>query len=827
MKRTILALALAVFALPAAAQSNWTGTSSSNWSDPTNWQGGVAPVSSNTLQLVFSGLGATGVTVADAPYTCNQLTISSPPAYSLSGNPLTFDGAGPQILVSGNGNTIANPLLFNVDTVLGAFNDVTLSGGTGGQALIMPIPGTVVTLTGLLVHSGFTAFAGTLRIGDGVTGPNLFFDIFDNGALELNPPAPLTLNGVLSGSGTVRAVGGTTSGASAWTHAGTTTVDAGATVNASVNNNALLTVNGDMTIDNSTVGSLTGTTSGTLLINSGTLTLGGDNTSATYLGAILGGAGGVTKVGTGRQVLAQQLTYSGPTLVSAGTLAIGNGTLGTVGLLFAPTTNAALEIDALGGMNLPDGLTGSGTLTILSGTTTSPVVLTHAGATTVNSGATLTAAINNNALLTVEGTFAAPDSTAGSLAGTGTGSVLINGAALTLGGDNTDQTYVGGMGGGGGIIKNGTGRQTLALTTIYFGNTTINGGTLRFGNGVVAGLGFVFNTITDNGAIEFNTPGAVGVNPFGGSGTVRVLSGTLNTNGTLTHAGTTTIDAGGSLTGAVNNNALLTVNGTANLTAQPTTVGSLTGSGVMNINASTFTVGGDNTSTTYTGTFGVGGNLLVKVGTGTLTLTGNSGGVVAASKVNAGTLLVNGQHIASNTQVASGATLGGSGTVGPVIVNAGGFLSPGNSPGLLTTASLFLGGTLLQEIQGNVRGTQYDAIDANGAVNLTGATLTLSGAYVPVVGDTFTIIANDGVDPVVGTFAGLAQGATVNFNGRPLTISYTGGTGNDVVLAALAPAPALAAAPVPSNSAWMLAVLAAMLLASGIAAARGKLRRAR
>ena len=99
--------------------------------------------------------------------------------------------------------------------------------------------------------------------------------------------------------------------------------------------------------------------------------------------------------------------------------------------------------------------------------------------------------------------------------------------------------------------------------------------------------------------------------------------------------------------------------------------------------------------------------------------------------MNGGTLLVNGQHIASSTTVASGATLGGSGRVGPVVVNAGGFLSPGNSPGLLTTASLFLAGTLLQEIQGNARGTQYDAVDANGAVNLTGATLTLSGAYVP------------------------------------------------------------------------------------------------
>src|SRR4029077_4912461 len=52
---------------------------------------------------------------------------------------------------------------------------------------------------------------------------------------------------------------------------------------------------------------------------------------------------------------------------------------------------------------------------------------------------------------------------------------------------------------------------------------------------------------------------------------------------------------------------------------------------------------------------------------------------------------------------------------------------------------------------------------------------------------TFMIIANDGVDPVVGAFAGLPEGATVTASGKPFRISYAGGTGNDVVLTALTP----------------------------------------
>ena len=52
---------------------------------------------------------------------------------------------------------------------------------------------------------------------------------------------------------------------------------------------------------------------------------------------------------------------------------------------------------------------------------------------------------------------------------------------------------------------------------------------------------------------------------------------------------------------------------------------------------------------------------------------------------------------------------------------------------------------------------------------------------------------------MTGTFTGLAQGATINFNGVPLTISYVGGTGNDVVLSALAPAPAgVPGGPIPT-----------------------------
>jgi hypothetical protein len=72
-----------------------------------------------------------------------------------------------------------------------------------------------------------------------------------------------------------------------------------------------------------------------------------------------------------------------------------------------------------------------------------------------------------------------------------------------------------------------------------------------------------------------------------------------------------------------------------------------------------------------------------------------------------------------------------------------------------------------------------------GSVDLTGVDLVFSGAYVPVLGNTFTIVDNDGADAIIGTFNGLPEGGAIpNFLGSGLyaVITYTGGDGNDVTL---------------------------------------------
>ncbi|MEQ1859188.1 MAG: hypothetical protein ABMA13_04570, partial [Chthoniobacteraceae bacterium] len=79
----------------------------------------------------------------------------------------------------------------------------------------------------------------------------------------------------------------------------------------------------------------------------------------------------------------------------------------------------------------------------------------------------------------------------------------------------------------------------------------------------------------------------------------------------------------------------------------------------------------------------------------------------------------------------------------------------------------------------------HDQLKVIGPVNLGGAALDVVPAFTPAVGAKFTIVDNDGADPIVGTFAGKAEGAAFTAGGVNFTISYKGvdgATGNDVVL---------------------------------------------
>ena len=71
-----------------------------------------------------------------------------------------------------------------------------------------------------------------------------------------------------------------------------------------------------------------------------------------------------------------------------------------------------------------------------------------------------------------------------------------------------------------------------------------------------------------------------------------------------------------------------------------------------------------------------------------------------------------------------------------------------------------------------------------GTVNLGDAAIEvrLAPDLVPNLSDELVIVDNQSTGSIVGTFAGLPEGATLTAGGRRMLISYTGGDGNDVVL---------------------------------------------
>jgi len=216
---------------------------------------------------------------------------------------------------------------------------------------------------------------------------------------------------------------------------------------------------------------------------------------------------------------------------------------------------------------------------------------------------------------------------------------------------------------------------------------------------------------------------------FTGGGTLRVNSPIAGTGGAIAHGGTgvVTLTAANTYTGTT----AITGNGSLRLGAGGAD-GSLSTNSAISMAAAQSTFVVDQSDTVTQGvdfsvaaiTASVGGpgiGNFIQAGSGT-TILNAANSYRGATSVNAGTLLINGNQSAADgaVTVASGATLGGSGTTGGA-VTVNGILSPGNSPGVLTVASLILGGssTSLFEINGTTRGTDYDGVNITTASGLT------------------------------------------------------------------------------------------------------------
>ena len=219
----------------------------------------------------------------------------------------------------------------------------------------------------------------------------------------------------------------------------------------------------------------------------------------------------------------------------------------------------------------------------------------------------------------------------------------------------------------------------------------------------------------------------------------------------------------------------------------PQTIAGLTGSGTVEFGNATLTVSHNDTKTfdgVFTGAKGVlafnSGN-----GDGRLQVSSLKPLSSASYRVDSGTLDLEGNSSTGSIRIANGVLAGDGATAGAVesLPGATGKIAPMLAD--LGTGNLNIGASLIYEatVNGAPAGA-HSELQVTGDVAIGGAAaLNVLSNTTIAIGTTITIISNDGVDAVTGTFAGLLDGALVTAsNGQTFLIDYQGGDGNDVTL---------------------------------------------
>ncbi len=303
--------------------------------------------------------------------------------------------------------------------------------------------------------------------------------------------------------------------------------------------------------------------------------------------------------------------------------------------------------------------------------------------------------------------------------------------------------------------------STAASATINnIGNTNIT-----FRNSSTAGNAVITNTGI-GASTQFGTFGAPADSPTAGNATIITNSGALvgffdhSTAGdatVITHDGGQTLfgifvtpehSNGGNARFVTDAGGIVDFSGTSGPASDGhITAGSIEGAGTYLLGSNQLTVGGNNLSTEVSGVI-EGSGSLIKVGIGTLALTG-ANTYSGPTSVNGGILDVNGSLVSAVT-VNSGGTLGGNGFVGDTLIN-GGTLAPGNSIGLLTVQGNLVF-TAASSYMVEVSPANADRVNVMGIATLGGATVNAAFAPGTYVAKQYTILAATG--GVSGSFAG-------------------------------------------------------------------------
>ncbi|ERS02997.1 autotransporter-associated beta strand repeat-containing protein [Labrenzia sp. C1B70] len=678
------------------------------------------------LSGTFSGFGSFQKT-GTATWTLTG-TTSSTKDWTVSTGVLKLSGGS----IAGAAS-IESGATLQFDQTIDANHSASISGAGG----LRKTGSGTLSLTGTNTYLGGTAvFAGTLEANSTAISGNI--NVLSGATMRFNQMSIGSYSGAISGAGRFEK-----SGAGTLSLTGTNTYSGGTAVSA-----------GTLEANSTAI-------SGNINVSSGATMRFNQMSIGSYSGAI-SGAGRFEKSGAGTLSLTGTNTYSGGTAVSAGTLEANSTAIsGNINVSSGATmrfnqTSIGSYSGAISGAGRFE-KSGAGTLS-LTGTNT------YSGGTAVSAG---TLEANSTAI---------------------SGNINVSSGATMRFNQTSNGSYSGAISGDGNFEKSGASTLSLTGTNTYSGGTAVSAGTLEAnstavsGNiNVASGAMMRFNQ-TSNGSYS----GAIsGDGNFEKSG-----AGTLTMTGTYSLTGETLLNDGelffnaSDLVSSTKFNLAggdLTVSGSGTATIRELKVSSTSALKLDGVKL--------NVTNAVSSTQGV-----TLTGGGTLNLdqTGNifGGGVTLSN----GTLIVgtdssrSAASLEANISVASGATLGGHGSItGNVIHN--GRLAPGNSIGTTTiNGNLSGSGTLEIEVDGDTSSTpSADKLIVNGTVDVSAMTLDLvlsptsvaNWSYGPT--GPFTIIENDGSDAVMAPFATV----TDNLTFLDASLNYKAGTGNDVALTLL------------------------------------------
>ncbi len=480
--------ALGLLASAQAADYTWGG-GSLNWTDTsaTGWNGGP-PDTSDTATInsgrveVFNG--------------------------AITGTAPISIGAGGQLWLNTNSLNIANHITLHGTTTGGA-----IVSGDGPENNIRTLSGQITLASTSNIASWWND--KTLEISGKITGAGGL--ILDR-ATSIVGGDPVGGKFLISGTTNDFSGGTTVNGRAAgdlYGYPGQSQLFLGA--NNALPSGSTLTLNTAHLYLNGfsqTLSDINGT--GTNSVRNGNATAGSltMNVATTRaFGGIMGGTGtdqnhfSLTKDGSGTLTLTGANTYTGATTISAGTLQLQGAAFSTTARAYTIVSGAVLNLD--GGTGVASGtttLSGAGTLRISGGALsngTGPglnvnmelgsgaVIEIQSGASMQNGGWQNMTWTTNKADMQVDGTFDIWDGNPVKIdALTGSGTVDKNHpntpTSLTVGVDNGSGIFSGTIANTRSqlsLVKTGSGTQTLSNTNSYSGNTTLQAGTLRLGNG--------------------------------------------------------------------------------------------------------------------------------------------------------------------------------------------------------------------------------------------------------------------------------------------------------------------------------------------------------